>query len=526
MRTSCGYHLFSNRWSLVTSNHVAPEKSLLNAGEEERREFEAVAEALAGSSRLSRLLAYIGNKYFSGETDQLQEYNIATEVFGRSKATFNASEDAIVRVEFHRLRKRLKEYYDTEGKDHFLQLVIPAGSYIPAFVRHAIKENTPLSTPLPPEIESPVSQSHKRWWWLYVAIVAGLVLAALGLYQIFQSHKAEKEPARTAILSTAASAPAGNLAYAEMPLRILAGYTGKPQIDTAGRVWQPDEYFQYGGSWHIASDFVGRSSHPMLFEHWRNGQFSYDIPLHPGTYELHLYFMVVDRNTGNPATFSVTANGEPLLSSFDIYFDTMGTNIADERVFRDIHPGPDGFLHLSFTGMSATASLNALEILPGTPHRQLPVRLVMQSRSVTDHSGNFWRPDDYYQGGYSSVKRVQVSGTSDPDLLAAERYGHFSYSIPVDARDRYTLTLYFAELYFGPNASGSGGVGSRIFRVLCNGTTLLDNFDIYKEVSGLHLLTKTFYHLKPTSEGKLNITFEPIVNNATVSAIEVLDESQ
>jgi hypothetical protein len=159
------------------------------------------------------------------------------------------------------------------------------------------------------------------------------------------------------------------------------------------------------------------------------------------------------------------------------------------------------------------------------PHQQLPVRLVMQSRPVTDHSGKLWHPDDYYQGGYASVKNVTVSGTADPDLFTAERYGHFTYSIPVDTRDRYTLFLYFAELYFGPNASGVGGVGSRVFRVLCNGNTLLDNFDIYKE-AGSHAIAKTFYHLKPTAQGKLNLTFEPIVNYATVSAIEVLDESQ
>jgi hypothetical protein len=61
---------------------------------------------------------------------------------------------------------------------------------------------------------------------------------------------------------------------------------------------------------------------------------------------------------------------------------------------------------------------------------------------------------------------------------------------------------------------------------LCNGTTLLDNFDIYKEAGSLHALTKTFPHLKPSAQGKLNITFEPIENNATVSGIEVLDESQ
>ena len=102
---------------------------------EERRELETVAAALSNSSRLLRLLTYIGEKYFLGETDKLHEYEIATEVFGRSRTTFNAGEDAIVRVEAHRLRKRLKEYYEGEGKDHSIQLTIPPGTYIPVFVR-------------------------------------------------------------------------------------------------------------------------------------------------------------------------------------------------------------------------------------------------------------------------------------------------------------------------------------------------------------------------------------------------------
>jgi hypothetical protein len=120
----------------------------------------------------------------------------------------------------------------------------------------------------------------------------------------------------------------------------------------------------------------------------------------------------------------------------------------------------------------------------------------------------------------------EVGGTPDPSLFAVERYGHFTYSIPVDTRSRYTLVLHFAELYWGPKTSGSGGVGSRVFRVFCNGSTLLDDFDIFKEAGSLSALTKTFYHLRPSPQGKLNLTFEPIANYATVSAIEVIDESQ
>ena len=51
-------------------------------------------------------------------------------------------------------------------------------------------------------------------------------------------------------------------------------------------------------------------------------------------------------------------------------------------------------------------------------------------------------------------------------------------------------------------------------------------FDIQKEAGSLHALTRTFSHLQPSPEGKLDLTFDPIVNYATVSAIEVIDESQ
>jgi hypothetical protein len=128
--------------------------------------------------------------------------------------------------------------------------------------------------------------------------------------------------------------------------------------------------------------------------------------------------------------------------------------------------------------------------------------------------------------GRMSESRQQTAGSPDPNLFDTERYGHFAYAIPVDTRDRYTLVLHFAEFYFGPQTASGGGAGSRVFRVMCNGNTLLDDFDIFKEAGSLHVVTKTFYHLKPTAQGKLNLTFEPIRNNATLSGIEVLDESQ
>jgi hypothetical protein len=39
-------------------------------------------------------------------------------------------------------------------------------------------------------------------------------------------------------------------------------------------------------------------------------------------------------------------------------------------------------------------------------------------------------------------------------------------------------------------------------------------------------VTKTFPHIRPSAYGKINLMFEPVINNATVSGIEVIDESR
>ena len=503
---------------MSSTSHAAPDLTPSALMEDERRELKAVAATLGNSSRLLRLITYIGEKYFQGQTDKLHEYDIATEVFGRSKETFNAGVDAIVRVEAHRLRKRLKEYYEGEGKDHPIHLSIPPGSYVPVFTRQS-------SGPAKLESETVLPLPDKRPWY-YAFAVAAFALTILSGYLLFRAYSAKKHTVSVARSVVQQTAPSNAPPYAQVPLRILAGYGGKPQIDTAGNVWQPDEYSHSGGTWNRPDSVAAGTSNPLLFKHWRDGSFSYDIPLRPGTYELHLYFIATEPDSSGSITFSISINGKTILPGFDINVDAHGSNIADERIFRDIAPGSDGVLHLGFAGEHGSATLSAIEILPGTPHRQLPIRLVTQSTSYTDHSGQFWHPDNDYRDGYSGTNRAKIEGTLDPDLFAAERYGHFTYAIPVDTRDRYTLILHFAEFYFGPGEAGSGGEGSRVFRVLCNGNTLLDNFDIYKEVGSLHALSKTFYHLKPTAQGKLNITFEPIMNNATVSGIEVLDESQ
>ena len=67
------------------------------------------------SQRLGELLRYVCTKaIFDGE-EQISEYTIALDVLGKAE-DFKESKDAIVRVELHRLRKKLAEllkYFDS-----------------------------------------------------------------------------------------------------------------------------------------------------------------------------------------------------------------------------------------------------------------------------------------------------------------------------------------------------------------------------------------------------------------------------
>lgn len=88
--------------------------------------------AFARSTLLSKFLLYICDRKFSGRNDEITEYQIGVQALGRS-ASYNPGEDNIVRNYARILRKRLEEYFASEGRDEPVRIVIPVGHYVPAF---------------------------------------------------------------------------------------------------------------------------------------------------------------------------------------------------------------------------------------------------------------------------------------------------------------------------------------------------------------------------------------------------------
>ena len=498
----------------------------------ERAEVAAVlgSEMFRRAPKLSRLLSYLSDKYFAGCADGIKEYTIAVDVMGRD-TRFDPQFDSIVRVDAHNLRKRLRQFYATEGGDHQLVIVIPSGQYKPEFVpRSEIQDlDQPEAVDLEPVAPSPIISENGAGSSARIGppyrLVIGLALAVAAMAGVTLVPWRQLMPrtgshASTAVASTV---PGGLIARSEASvIRIVTGDRKADYIDQAGRVWLSDRYFTGGSAFHRGPHEILHTQDPQIYQQGREGQFVYDIPVKPGQYELHLYFAETGVEGEALRSVSVAINGMPV-STLDIASDAGSVNAATEKIFRNVSPTSDGMLHLTFQGAgSGPGFLNAFEIMPAVSSKMRPVRMAARG-AFRDHLGQSWIPDEWASGGRKSSRSTPIDGTPDPGLYQTQRFGHFSYSIPVAEGGRYTITLHFAETWFAtPNSPG--GPGSRVFDVYCNGTTLLKNFDILKEGPSNHAVLKVFHNVQASPQGKLNLEFAPIANYASIDAIEVVEE--
>jgi hypothetical protein len=535
---------------------------------QEKRELEAVLASgiFNRAPNLALLLTYVCARYFEGAGEQIKEYNIAVDALGRP-ADFDQKRDSIVRVEAHRLRKRLREYYDADGAAHALHIDIPPGQYAPRFVMRGVAESSlsteavvaqaetgavavaagseslslmPQADPLgdsqmvvadpdsPAQVTPGAIVEAGQGSRNVVLPVVFLLLFGSGAIALWKAPigKTKVSGAPVASLPIPAAAPVTG------EVRILAGHLGADYTDRQGRVWQSDRYFQGGHVFETLDHPISGTREPRIYQCRREGAFTYDIPLPAGVYELRLHFAETLYGENNVAgggessrVFNVYINGKEALHEFDVISEA-GPSAADTRAFKDIWPAADGKLHLRFEPFTNPPLLSAIEITPGTAARLRPIRMIALDRAYTDKQGRVWEPDLYSRGGQLAVRTKPVEGPADPELFRGERYGNLHYVIPVPP-GRYGVTLYFAEAWFGPGTPPGGGVGSRVFDILCNGVVLRHGFDIFKEARGTGRTTTFSTHgLEPDAQGKLAISLMPTHNYASINAIEVLDESK
>ncbi len=169
-----------------------------------RSELEKILASVGfrNAEKLCRLLRFVLEHTLSGEADQLKEYRIGLDVFGRGPS-YDPRLDPIVRLEAGRLRAKLAQYYAEEGLRDAVRIDVPKGGYSAVFT--FVSDSPMLHRATEWSKQPPISRSSGGWFLsrhlrLCGTILLALVLCSSGLYWRHRSTSAKTSPPSIAVL--------------------------------------------------------------------------------------------------------------------------------------------------------------------------------------------------------------------------------------------------------------------------------------------------------------------------------------
>jgi hypothetical protein len=230
--------------------------------DELRTEAESIraSGALGKPGTLSRLFDYLLDRSLAGEAPK--ELEIALEVFNKSP-TFDVSQDSVVRVYVHKLRRRLDNYYTAKDRAPS-RIAIPKGEYRLTLERSAsaVTESVPTTV-----VVQPVRRSYRAVFWALSLVLA----ASLGALVTVASIRDRPSADVRAVRASSVWAP---LLADDLPITIVVGdYYLLGETDKEG-----DTIERLVREFYINSpdDFVYQvEANPKLMERYRNLDLSY-----------------------------------------------------------------------------------------------------------------------------------------------------------------------------------------------------------------------------------------------------------
>jgi hypothetical protein len=210
---------------------------------------------------LSRLFDFLLARTLTG--DAPKEIEIALEVFGKSP-TFDVSQDAVVRVYVHKLRRRLEDFHAKLGDPTIGRLAIPKGEYRIVLERPRTDSTSTDPTVLVPPATRMRSQ---RWTWPIIGLLIGLLFGgATGFFALQFNDDAGVRALRT-------SSVWSPLLDDDVPITIVVGdYYLLGETDQVGNVRRLVREFFINSH----SDFLDHAElDPQLMQKYRNLNLTY-----------------------------------------------------------------------------------------------------------------------------------------------------------------------------------------------------------------------------------------------------------
>lgn len=267
---------------------------------------------------LPRLFDYLLERSLAGDTPK--ELEIAFKVFGKD-SRFDVSQDSVVRVYVHKLRRRLDGYYSGLPVPATARLLIPKGEY-----RLTVEESAAASTA---ESDTPVRPSKVRSSWLATAclVLASVAIGAAMTYVFMREPAGEAAPAATR--TSHLWAP---LFDDDLPITIVLGdYYLLGEADDSGQIRRLVREFFINS----ADEFVQQvEMSPEVMARYRNLNLSY-LPTSSGLALQEILPLLGTKKRVRIALMSELP-ATALTSSHIVYVGLLsGLGILGEPVFAD-----------------------------------------------------------------------------------------------------------------------------------------------------------------------------------------------
>jgi len=140
---------------------------------------------------------------------------------------------------------------------------------------------------------------------------------------------------------------------------INAGGTA-PYTDHTGNTWSADEFFTGGADSDVPYTVPDTADGIVFYDRRTGTDFSYNLPVADGTYTVELFFTDPTYSTARQRLFNVTAQGQTVLSDFDIIGDGGGKAPITRAFSVTV---TNGRIALGFTSVLNYATLSGIEVL-------------------------------------------------------------------------------------------------------------------------------------------------------------------
>jgi endoglucanase len=163
-----------------------------------------------------------------------------------------------------------------------------------------------------------------------------------------------------------------------------------------------------------------------------------------------------------------------------------------------------------------TFALSACKTTPGASASTKTIRINAGATTpCTDPAGQVWLADQGFADGKTTDRgAMEIAGTKNPAIYRTEHYGMTVFSQPVP-NGNYTVRLHFAETF-----SGVTNKGQRVFSLKIEDKELKD-LDVLAR-SGAPRTAWVETLPVAVTDGKLDITFTPGVQNPEINGIEII----